>query len=204
VRSAVPGDAAFCAMRAWSQREEVGFMREIENEFQPLADAIINGTLTDVAAEENQTISRFFALWYMRARHRKLSAQEMQAQGIAGESLTKDQEERLEKEETAFVRKGGKFVARQLNGLQLQLRVGIFASAKLASIAWGVIHAQEGEFLVPDVPEHSIIPLTPTICLAANALHGTILKSNVAVINRALQSASQEYFFARDFSKCPT
>jgi len=198
-----PKNKIFCAMRAWSEREESGFMKDIEIKFQTIAKAVITGTVSIIGDAENHAISNFFALWYMRARYRNLPEQELQANEISGSDLADDQEELLESRGVIFLNKDGKFLYRQLNGIVLQEKVGSYTN-ELSSIKWGVIKAQEGEFVVPDVPNHTIIPLTPTICFAGNAPHGTIVKSNVAEINGALQSCSQNYFFARDLSKCPT
>ncbi len=68
---------------------------------------------------------------------------------------------------------------------------------------WGVISAQSGEFIVPDVPLHGIIPLTPRLALVQSAPDGMIVERNVAEINRAMRVTSRDYVFARDFSSCP-
>jgi hypothetical protein len=63
------------------------------------------------------------------------------------------------------------------------------------------VHAQSGEFIVPDIPLSAIIPLSPKLALVAFA-DGTIFEQNVAVINSALRAGCSEYYFARDLSKC--
>jgi len=68
---------------------------------------------------------------------------------------------------------------------------------------WGVISTQSGEFIVPDVPSLGIIPLTPSLALVQSAPDGTITERNLAEINLAMRTLSQDYFFARDLSKCP-
>jgi hypothetical protein len=94
--------------------------------------------------------------------------------------------------------------ARHLNGMQLQMRIDAYATELAAGVTrWGVISAQSGEFIVPDVPLHTIIPLSPRLALVGSAPDGMITEQNLAEINRAASDASQEYFFARDFSKCP-
>jgi hypothetical protein len=83
--------------------------------------------------------------------------------------------------------------------------VGISQFMQLVEIhaAPGIIRAETGEFVVPDVPTRSMIPLTPHLCLISGGVSGTILESNVAEINQLNRAASQEYFFARDFASCP-
>jgi len=78
-----------------------------------------------------------------------------------------------------------------------------YAHNELAVTRWGVIEAQEGEFLVPDVPLHTVIPFMPTRCLASPAPDGMITRQNLAEINRNSLAASRAYFFARDFAACP-
>jgi hypothetical protein len=145
-----------------------------------------------------------FALWVMRTCFRGLPAQELQLVGIPGYDLTKAHEEHLERTDRLSVRKGGKVAARQINGGQLLLRVGRYAHELATAVSeWGVIHTQSGEFIVPDVPMRTIIPQSPTLALIAPSLDGTILEPNVAEINSALRADSNEYYFARDLSKCP-
>ena len=178
-------------------------MQRIEGAFQDLAAKIIDGRVSTIGAEEKRIADEFFALWYMRSRHRTLAAQEIQAIGITGGGFSKDQEEILERSGVLFARAGGKFPARQLNGLGLRMRTYHYARNSLSVTRWGIIQAPHGEFVVPDVPLHSIIPLTPTQCLASPAADGMITQQNLAEINRNLIAASQAYFFAQDFRKCP-
>lgn len=202
VRKAKPGDPIFVTKRAWDHRAESGYMKRIEDAFQTLAVQIIEGVVPQIDETNGRTINDFYALWYIRSRNRHLPQQEVQAQGVTGGGLTRDQEEMLEKNFTGFARAGGKIPARQINGLRIQMMTGQYSDS-LTTSEWGIIRAHEGEFLVPDVPEHVIVPLTPVLCLMAPAPNGTILKDNVAALNRAIMAASQAYFFARDLSKCP-
>lgn len=201
-RQAWPRDPIFSTKRAWDHRSESGYMKSIEDQFQDLVDKIIYGSVAEIGDTEKSVIDHFFALWYMRSRHKYLAVSNVQMNGSVGASLTQDQEEHLEKNWVAFARAGGKFPARMVNGLELQVRIDGYVR-DLADKKWSIIHAQEGEFIVPDIPSHDIIPLTPTVCLTPHPTGGTIVRSNVAEINRAVITASSEYFFARDFSKCP-
>jgi hypothetical protein len=135
VRLRAPNDILFCARRAWDQRAEAGYMKQIGDRFQEIVRPIIDGQATTIAAEEKPAIDRLFALWYMRARYRELDAQEILLVGITGSELTKAQEENLEKNGYTFTRKGGKLPARQLNGLQLQRRTLRWSPAQQASRA---------------------------------------------------------------------
>lgn len=201
---AKPDNAIFCARRAWDERAETGYMKRTEDDFQRTVGPIVDGKAQTLASELKAAIDRMYALWYMRSRHRDLESQEIQLNGIAGYDLTKEQEENLEKNGYMFARKGGRMPARQLNGVELQLRIDNYALALAASVTrWGVISAQSGEFIVPDVPSHGIIPLTPRLALVNSAPDGMIIERNVAEINRSMRATSRDYFFARDFSSCP-
>jgi hypothetical protein len=200
---AKPGNAIFCASRAWDERAEAGYMKSIEDLFQQIVSPIADGKAETIRPEQKPAIDRMYALWYMRARYRELEAQEIQLNGIAGDDLTKEQEENLEKNGYMFARKGGTMPARQLNGLELQYRIDNFTrDMAVPTTRWGVIMAQSGEFIVPDVPSHGIIPITPRLAFVWSAPNGVILERNVAEINRAMRTTSQHYFFARDFSNC--
>jgi hypothetical protein len=199
-----PDNAIFCARRAWDERAETGYMKRIEDDFQKIVDPMVDGKAQTLASESKPAIDRMYALWYLRSRHRELESQEIQLSGIAGDDLTKEQEENLEKNGYMFARKSGRMPARQLNGVELQLRIDNYARELAASVTrWGVISAQSGEFIVPDVPSHAIIPLTPRLALVNSAPDGMILQRNVAEINRAMRATSRDYVFARDFSSCP-
>lgn len=201
---AKPNNDIFCARRAWDEGTETGYMKSIEDDFQRIVGPIVDGKAETLASEFKTVIDRKYALWYMRARFRDLESQEVQLNGLAGDDHTKEQEENLEKNGYMFARKGGAMPARQINGVQLRLRIDDYARTLASSVPrWGVIAAQSGEFVVPDVPSHGIIPLTPQVALVNSAPDGVIIEQNVAEINRAMKDASRYYFFARDFSSCP-
>ncbi len=104
-----------------------------------------------------------------------LKSQEIELNGIPGDDLTKAQEENLEKNGYRVCAEGRKDARRQLNGLQIQMRIDNYARDLAASVTrWGVISAQSGEFIVPDVPSHGIIPLTPRLALVQSAPDGMI------------------------------
>lgn len=201
---AKPKADLFCAQRAWDQRAEAGYMKEIEDRFQILAEALIAGQGTVLTPDDKAAIDRFFALWYMRARHHELPEQEIRLNGITGDDLTKEQEENLEAKGYLFARSGGFMPARQLNGLWLQQQIdGYTDTLKQGVSRWGVIRPESGEFIVTDTPLHTIMPITPTLALAADVADGVIRHDNLAEVNRAFVSGSQRYFLARDLGACP-
>jgi hypothetical protein len=202
-RTAAPGDLIFCARRAWDHKAETGYMKSIEDAFQAVAEKIITGTLAAIGEAEKPIVNQFFSLWQMRARFRNLKSQEIQANGVAGSRLTKDEEECLEANGYRFMREGGRMPARQINAMQLYIRIYRYVEELLPVAQWGIITPKYGEFIVPDVPIPLVIPLTPTLALVSPTPNGTITTHNLAEINRAVWGGCQEYAFAQDFSKVP-
>jgi hypothetical protein len=200
---AKPNNPIFCAHRAWDEGTEV-YMKRIEDAFQRIVAPIVDGKVETLAPEFKATIDIKYALWYTRTRYRDLEEHEVQLNGIAGNDLSKEQEENLEKNNYMFTRNNGNMPARLINGAQLQIRIGQQAHSFATSVTgWGVIRTQSGEFIVPDVPSHGIIPLTPRLALVNNAPDGMITEQNLAEINRAMRETSEDYFFARDCLSCP-
>jgi hypothetical protein len=182
---------------------ERGFMKPIEDAFQAIAEDIANGAKTTISDAEKSPIDHFYALWHARSRHRYLESQEVEMRGVRGGApFSQEIEEDIESHGGMFGR-SNMFPRRFLNGLHIQTEVDRYVMPALRSISWRVVRAETGEFLVPDVPNHTMIPITPSMCIAAGAADGVITRTNVAKINRAHIGASQEYIFARDFSACP-
>jgi hypothetical protein len=102
-----------------------------------------------------------------------------------------------------FGRNDGQFPARFITGIRITTKTNHLANKSMADAQWGIIHAQEGQFVVPDVPYNHVIPLTPTLCFMSPATNGTITKHSVAEINRSIMDKSHEYYFANDLSECP-
>ncbi len=173
-------------------------MKQIEDRFQALADDVLAGRIEHITGDDGWTITHYFSLWYFRSRQEPPREPDVQFAGITGEQLSQDQEERFEKMHVMFAREGGRMPTRFLNGIQLQTRVDQYAHQVLKSWTWGVIQAKSGEFVLPDVPHHGFIPLTPKVLLAANHPNGTILKSNLIEINVSSLAYTWAYFVARN------
>jgi hypothetical protein len=199
---AQPDNAIFCARRAWDQRAETGYMKRIEDKFQRAVAPIIAGHVATVSAEDRPAIDWMYTLWYWRARFRELESQETQLNGVTGADLSFEQEENLESNGYMFARKYGAMPTRQLNGAVVEMRTGFYVE-ELKRQRWGIITAQRGEFIVPDVPCHGVIPLTPQLALVWKAPDGMITVQNLAQVNAAMRSLSETYYFARDLARCP-
>lgn len=199
-----PDNTIFGANRAWDQRAESGYMKRIEDRFQQVADAIIARKTGTVSAQERPAIDWMYALWYWRARFRELESQETQLNSVTGADLSLEQEENLESNGYMFARQHGAMPTRQLNGVVVEMRTGFYVEELAKSVArWGIITAQRGEFIVPDVPWHGVIPLTPQLALVWNTPDGIITEQNLGQVNTAMRLASEIYCFARDLERCP-
>jgi len=192
VRPVKPRDSIFCADRAWDERTERS-MKKTEDAFQILIGPIIDGTAREIRQDEKIVADKMYALWFMRAQYRELETQEIKLNMIDGDDLTKEQEEDLEKNGYVFARKNGMMPARQLNGIQIQMRIDNFVRDLATTVnRWGVISTQAGEFIVPDIPRHGVIPITPRLALVQSAPDGMITEVNLAEINQAMKKASPD------------
>ena len=191
-----PDAGIFWTRRAWDQRAERGYMKQIEDRFQPLADRIASGELTEIPDESAHDVNQFFLLWFHRSRIQPADEIETQT-GLTGDALTKDKQEILESWHVTSVRAGGKIATRHLTGQEIEARI-MGDNRNCGARRWGVIHAPEGEFVMPDVPAHDLMPITPTVLLAANHPSGIITKSNLISINTEFLAYTRRYFFGRD------
>lgn len=202
-RFATPSDRVFCARRAWDQRAESGFMRSIENDYQAVVREIIDLELWELSHEQSSCVSAFMALWQLRALYRNRHDNFAQTGLRESDWLTKEQEELLESRRMIFSRPDGIIPARFMNGFAIQIIISQMLRTSLSEHQWGVVRASSGEFLVPDQPLVSLIPVTPTMCLCYNNPSGYITSDTITAINTQLYINSLDYCFARSFPLCP-
>lgn len=207
---AKPTHSIFCAERAWDQRAERGYMKEIEDNFQDVARRVIEhnalGGVTELAAAENDVVTIFYSLWYFRSRQRELPEEFLYGNGVTGcTNLSPDQFELLESKFTMAIRPDGSLPARHINGANIQMKLAHYANNELAGSKWGVIRVKEGqgELLVPDMPWHGYIPLTPTLSFVINHPSGEMVIRSVALMNRSMRGRAARYIFARSLRHCP-
>lgn len=203
--SLAPNDSLFCAKRVWDQRAEEGYMKNIEDNFQALASAIVERKVRNIGIIENIIVSEFFALWNIRVHIKSNPISDQKINGIIElkHELTKDQQEILERKHVGFVRPDLTIPGRQLADLNIQMNLDKVRQ-QLADAKWGILKASEGEFIAPDNFSNArVVPISPSVCLFSQSESDVISKSEVSEINRLAISSSIDYFFARDFSKCP-
>ncbi|MBV6448171.1 hypothetical protein [Nitrosomonas sp.] len=194
-----PKNKFFCAKRVWNQPAEQGYMKNIENSFQELVDRILLGH-RDFTSKENSQISHFYALWCLRYEAKNsplpdISNSAMQESRV----LSKDEEENLENNGYVFAR-GKKLPSRHLAAILIQVQIGRRCPPETE---WAVIYSRNIKFIVPDnFGEIGIVPLTPNLCLVANADSGEIADENAIRINKLALEKSGSYYFAKNLEKC--
>jgi hypothetical protein len=202
VRRKHPRNSIFCAERAWDQRAETGYMKDIEDQFQKVADEVIGGR-SSLAPSQDLIAAKFFVLWSRRieSKHRPLSDQPVKR--VRGEPLTKDQQEVLEKGTVAYVQGDQTMPGRVLAGLKIQMEIDSVC-VQFAGVHWGIVKAQQGEFICPDTfGRLAVIPLNPMLFLYANHSDMVVPIEEVALRNRVAQQCARDYCFAREFASCP-
>jgi hypothetical protein len=177
-------------------------MHAIEDEFQALAQEIVDGLLV-LSPQQNIAATRFFTLWLSRALIQQNPVPDHAINGVPGEQLTQDQQERLEKLGRAYISPDQTIAGRFLCGLQISQKMDAL-NPQFEAKRWGIVKANEGEFICPDTFEHAILPVTPSVYMFLGQENSTISKLEVAKINGLAERSAKKYRIARDFSACPT
>jgi hypothetical protein len=196
-----PEDQLFCARRVWDQRAEIGYMKGIEDEFQSIADRIVNGLRT-LKPREHASVSRFCVLWHLRASRRTQPELNHLIRGVAGENFTKDQEEMLEKAHVLFARRDATVPGRMMLGITLQIQIDQLMSRNFNEKQWGILKARDGNFIIPDIGNVRAVPVSPNLLLVCDHKNTVISQLEVAIINSQLAGFAVDYLIARDFRKC--
>lgn len=188
----------FCAKRNWDEKSEKGLMADIEQLFHQEINEIKPFELRNHSA-----ISEYFMLWKIRYDFHISRMDDAVLNGISGSGLTKEQEEVLESKGGSFVRDGGMFPARFMTGIQV-LRLLDMNRPGMQNMKWGLLEAEEGEFIVADsYNDLAFMPISPTLAFCAGSQDMQIDKAYVTNANRKSIEKSREFYFARDLSKCP-
>ena len=195
-----PCDQLFCAKRVWGQRAEIGYMKKIEDEFQSLADRIVDG-LRSLTPREHALVSKFCVLWHLRAQRRTQPEPDHPLKGVTGANFTKDHEETLEKAHVLFTR-GNAVPGRMMLAIKLQMQIDALMSREFNGKQWGIMEARGGNFIIPDIPNMRAVPVLPDLLLVCDHGNTVIFSPDIASINTQIIGFAVEYLIAGDFRNC--
>lgn len=197
-----PNNSIFCARRVWDQKTEAGIGKHIEDRFQALACAIEKGTVTTIGVFEKRIIEEFFSLWRTRQKFKLQGLEDVRLNGINGDSLTKDEQEILERNHVMYAVDG------VMRG-RLLASVHVFGYQDRfihdnKSMRWGIAQSCSDEFIVPDCfDDMMIVPISPKIAIVADLPDLTLTHDQVVVINQAAIARASGYYFARRLAVSP-
>ncbi len=202
--TAKPDAKIFCAKRAWDERAEHIFMKEIEDKYKIVSDKVVSNTTMILSLSDQAIVTDMFGLWNIRALWKEQPVQDQKIKGALGVAVeySKDDQEYLEKNGITAIRPDLKVSGRNLTGVSIQLN--LFEVRKQMSNAhWGILKSTVGEFIVPDqMPNSRILPLTPTLCFFSQSENDNIDEIELKKINTQSIAGAKEYYFAQDLSKC--
>lgn len=199
-----PDDQLFCAKRVWDQRAESSLMKEIEDKYQPLAEAVALGNKQNLNAKEQQIVTDMFAIWNIREHRKANPISDQKIEGIIDVTrhYTKDEQEVLEKNHIGVIRPDLSMAGRHLAGPNIQLNL-FKVREQMSDAHWGILKALEGQFIVPDNFSNArILPLTPTLCFFSQSHYDEIDKDEVMKINKLAMESSRTFYFAKDLNEC--
>lgn len=197
----------FCANHIWDQRLEAVEMKRVEDSFQSLAHDIISKQISTIGVLEKNIVNDFYSLWNIRTHIKNMLGRkglpDLQIDGRPSMILSEDGQVDLEKAGITPVRPDGTILGRFFTKSLIK-ESQYEDRERLKNEEWGIIEAESGEFLVPDNSYHdTFVPLSPTLCLLSKSQNRIISQEEVAQVNRFVFDTSIDYFFARDFVKCP-
>lgn len=200
-----PDDKNFCALRTWNQKAESGFMREVEDAYQSLADKIVNGSIVRrFKPHETQVITDMYVLWQCRWHWNKNTIDDQRMTGSSAlkvlgvtQEYSKDDQEVLEKEGVTVIRPDLSIAARDLVGPNIY-RNFRHAREQMSECRWGILTSRHSDFIVPDNASRSaFLPVTPNICLDATPGYRYASEHMVRLVNQRSKQTSDKYYFGR-------
>jgi hypothetical protein len=199
-------DAAFfCAMRVWDHGAESGFMKDMEDTFQAVAERVIESGQT-LAEDQHAIVTDFYALWCARADLKANPIADAPIPGILGKQLqnSANDQEILEKNNIGYINENLTVPGRMLASGRIAISIMTYKKM-FSSQRWGIVSSHEGEFIVPDqFGGRPIVPVTPTICLIANCDDIQASEQQTRELNQTALAVAREYVLARSFAACPT
>lgn len=200
-----PQDQLFWVKRVWDQRAESVLGKNIEDKFQAIAEQLSEGSLLTLEQEMHEAVTEMYLLWRYRFLAAREPREDMVVNGIRGEELTIDEQERLESRATAFVRADGSMSGRTMTGLGIQMAMMSDWANGAERMRWGVLRAVAGlEFVVPDAfIDQPLVPVSPNVYLVSGVRDAHAGLETVADINRAALGAAGRYWFCRRPDRAP-
>lgn len=145
---AKPPDQVFCAQRLWDQQAEGGFMKDIEDAFQSLANVILDDPAFRLDHQHFDVINEFYCLWNIRAQWKKNDR--LADPSIGSEqtirlrhAYTKDEQERLEAAGIGYIRPDLTVSSRSLVSPSIRLNLSDAVRA-MSGETWKTLQAVEG------------------------------------------------------------
>lgn len=197
-----PGAAVFCAKRAWDQRAEKGYMNRIETNFFNVIDTL----LRPFNERDHDAITRYFHLWRLRGETRDKENRALHFNGLSDSELTLDQQECIESNHAIFILEEG-MPYHFVNGFEIQRKLE-YIYHSMGSIKWGLLTADDGEFLVADYYRYDkdgfipFLPVAPKHVLFANSEDSIISSDLVRHFNMQTISSAKYYFFCKKIELC--
>ena len=194
-----PEDQVFCARWVWDQRAEDGFMREVEDAYEALAEEIVQGRIVRrLRPGENNAVTEMYALWLVRSKWRGSPLEDQPLENVIGlaHEFSQDEREGLEKIGVAVVGPDFKLKGRHIASGVAQLDFFRLRSG-LKQQRWAVLKTVGTEFVVPDVSDQPVLPLTPELCLVPGEGYRIAEHSRVSAMNARAVRESERYFFAK-------
>ncbi|WP_172974796.1 hypothetical protein [Azospira sp. I09] len=203
IRRLGPNADIFVTHRAWDQRLEHGqIVASIERQFGILVSHILNGREHRMDPGAFETISRMYSLWRIRHHRAKNSLPDAYIGTPERVVLNRVMDEG-EHYGMISITADGFIPGRMMAGPLMLLALDRQAEA-LAGKRWGIIHAKEGEFVLPDsFGDFMIMPISPTCCLVADEDDGSVGIEGVSQINGFAIAHASSYLAARDLAECP-
>ena len=204
---AKPDNPIFCSDRAWDNRAETGYMKEIEDKFQDLAESIIADKTLVISPNERESLNDFLILWYLRGHYKDHPMGPQKLRGIPAQNFSKDDQEKMEKIGVGFIRSDSTISGHEFTGMRIQL--DLFSMRhQLKTFQWVIARTKSGEFAAPDSFKNliGVIPLNSNCCLITHK-HSAVEEigaEDVAQINGLVIKQSRHCYFAKDLSRCPS
>lgn len=199
-RNASPTDEAFVCKRLWDHASETGFMKNVEDDYQGLVDAILSGDRISIE-NRSQVITEFYSLWCSRSYISKYSNNGVTHLSIEGDVLSKDEEEKIESMNMSFLRSGGVIPERFINGVQAQLRYMHYCDLYKGT-SWGLVQAKGIEFIVPDNFSRAlVVPVTPEYAFIGGCKDGVAMYDDIIKVNEMAIASADSYLFCREFKR---